>query len=154
MAFQKNRQVPLGRTRRLPTGDSLEKDTIVVHAGLLPGVALENQTIETMITIRDVQKNLTTGEYVNKKRRKSEDQESLVDDNFAEQVPWAQAWQGPYQVIFGHDARRGYQRYEGDWAIGLDTGSCYGNKLTGLILPSKTVVSIDALEVYCPIAEK
>ena len=134
-------------------GISLERDTLIVHAGFVPGVALEKQTIETMTTIRDVQKNLNTGEYVNTKQRKSKDQESLAEDNFSEPVAWARAWQGPYQVIFGHDARRGYQRYEGDWAIGLDTGACYGKKLTGLIFPSKTIVSIDSLETYCPISK-
>ena len=144
-------------TLRIPKhvlgGDSLDRETLIVHAGLVPGVPLEDQTIDTMITIREVQKNLSTGEYVNRKRStKGGDQDCLItENNFGEPIAWAKAWQGPYQVIFGHDARRGYQRYEGDWAIGLDTGACYGKKLTGLILPSKKIVSIDSLETYCPI---
>ena len=86
---------------------------------------------------------------------------------------------GPERVIFGHDAKRGIQRYvkpslnngyshgddnmnesndkelEGDdWAIGLDSGACYGGSLTGIILPQRELVSVEALRIYCPISKK
>lgn len=50
------------------------------------------------------------------------------------------------QVLFGHDAKRGLQRCPR--ATGLDTGSCYGRKLTGIILPEGRLVDVDALRVY------
>ena len=139
-------------TIRIPKsmlGDPI--DTVVVHAGLVPNRALEDQTIETMITIREVQKNMSSGEYVYHKRSKEQE---CAEKSFEEPVAWASAWQGPFRVIFGHDARRGYQRYEGDWAIGLDTGVCYGKKLTGLVLPSRRIISVDSLKAHCPIANK
>ena len=55
-------------------------------------------------------------------------------------IPWAQEWRGPPMVIFGHDARRGLQFH--DWAIGLDTGACYGKELTGIILPHRKLVNV------------
>ena len=92
---------------------------------------------------------------------------------------------GPERIIFGHDAKRGIQRYgkhspnigyshcddnvnsladangsennelEGDdWAIGLDSGACYGGSLTGIILPQRELVSVKALRKYCPISKK
>ena len=61
--------------------------------------------------------------------------------------------QGPQRVVFGHDARRGLQRYDGDWAIGLDTGAVYGKQLTGLIYPQRKVVSVKAQE-HCPIGQE
>jgi hypothetical protein len=61
--------------------------------------------------------------------------------------PWAPLWTDPqYRVLFGHDAKRGLQQCAR--ATGLDTGSCYGKKLTGIILPEGELVDVDALRVY------
>ena len=72
--------------------------------------------------------------------------------------PWGKLWkeQGePFHVIFGHDARRGLQRYDKDHVIGLDTGACYGKQLSGVILfpdGKRTFISVPAKRAYCPIA--
>lgn len=102
-------------------------DTVVVHAGLLPGVNLEEQPTSVMTTLRDLNKKQEDG-----------------------RVPWASVWKGPDRIVFGHDAKRGLQRYPGDKAIGLDTGACYGKKLTGLILPEKIFVQVQSRKVYAP----
>jgi len=116
-----------------------EKDVIVVHAGLLPNVALSDQRPKVMTTIRNISHLDTSGE--------SDGNEDIIEN-----IAVAKAWKGPEFVIFGHDARRGLQQEE--YALGLDTGCVYGKQLTGIILPERQIVSVDALEEYSPITVK
>jgi hypothetical protein len=122
-----------------------EIDTVIVHAGFVPGKELEYQSRETMVTIREVQK-IGPGDSYKIMHSKRSNSKSQVDNVH----PWATVWKGPFRVIFGHDARRGLQLHE--WTTGLDTGACYGNQLTGIILglPERKLVQVDALEVHSP----
>ena len=61
----------------------------------------------------------------------------------ATRLGWATPSGGPELVLFGHEAIRGLQRYR--FAIGLDTGCCYGGQLTALILPERRFVQVKAL---------
>jgi len=103
-------------------------DALVVHAGLLPEVPLEEQDPFDLMNMR-----------------------SILDDGTAsrdydEGTPWASLWRGPRLVVFGHDAVRGLQLRES--AVGLDTGCVYGGWLTGLWLPDRDVVSVPARTTY------
>lgn len=98
----------------LPYLLTLDKDVVVVHGGLAPGVRLDRQDPDVMISLRSVLPN------------------GKLSDRAGEGVPWASRWKGPERVIFGHDAVRGLQRHKR--AIGLDTGCCYGRELTALEL--------------------
>jgi hypothetical protein len=147
------------------------EDIYIVHAGLIPNCPLESQDIKTMVTVRDVhlvdvgddlnvdantlhddannsqEKINTLKKYAYFQRSTNKDSErSKVEP---EPEPWAKAWKGPQIVIFGHDAKRGLQLEE--FAIGLDTGCTYGNKLSAVILPQQTIVSVDAEKVHSPI---
>lgn len=51
------------------------------------------------------------------------------------QVPWGSLWKGPQHVVFGHNASQKLQTWP--CATGLDTGCCYGNQLTALIIPNQ-----------------
>uniref|UniRef100_A0A7S2SKQ0 Uncharacterized protein n=1 Tax=Eucampia antarctica TaxID=49252 RepID=A0A7S2SKQ0_9STRA len=76
-------------------------------------------------------------------------------------MSWASQWKGPQRVIFGHDAKRGLQLYyfpssnkkekKDIMVAGLDTGACYGKKLTGIMLPSQTLVHVPSQKIYCSI---
>jgi hypothetical protein len=107
-----------------------DPDTAVVHAGAVPGVPLEQQRREHLITLRSIRED---GEPTKKLKGR----------------PWASLWQGPERLIFGHDALRGLQQYP--LALGLDTGCVYGGKLTAVILPERRLVSVDAFKAYVPI---
>lgn len=103
----------------------------VVHAGLVPGVALEQQRRDDLLNLRSI-----TPEGQPSKR---------VDGG----APWASLWRGPEHVVFGHDAVRGLQQHP--FATGLDTGCVYGRSLTALLLPERTLRSVPARQVYAPV---
>ena len=114
----------------LPYTLDLGDGIVVVHAGFIPGVARDKQTVQTMIRIR------------------SFDEHDAPTDKVLGS-PWATKWQGPEFVIFGHDAIRGLQ--QAPFALGLDTGCCYGNELTACILPTRELVSVKAHRIYTEI---
>ena len=58
----------------------MKEDVLIVHAGLIPNMPLEDQTINQMVTLRKV----------------------VTDGNSKE--PWATVWKGPEHIVFGHDA--------------------------------------------------
>lgn len=105
-----------------------ELQVIVVHAGLVPGLPVYRQPRKMLLNMRSI-----TAEGEPSKRIEAG-------------VPWASVWPGPEHVVFGHDAVRGLQQHP--FATGLDTGCVYGQKLTALILPERTLVSQPARRAY------
>jgi hypothetical protein len=106
-----------------------EHRAIVVHAGLVPGVALADQDREHLLTLRSFDDDGRPSKRI-------------------EGVPWASRWRGPELVFFGHDAVRGLQRYP--HAVGLDTGCVYGGSLSGFLLPEHEITSVHARRAYSP----
>ena len=86
-------------------------NAIIVHAGLLPNKDLEDQIIKDMIVIRNIVEQ--------------DDGSFKGSDNPNKGLPWIQFWDKAPRVFFGHDAKRGLQKT--DWALGLDSGCCYGS---------------------------
>jgi bis(5'-nucleosyl)-tetraphosphatase (symmetrical) len=140
-------------TIRIPATDPEESDIVIVHAGLVPGIPLEDQSNATMMTLRTVVSVLVSEEEDGQQQSSSSSYHySASSGGSGDGVPWASVWTGPDFVIFGHDARRGLQRER--HALGLDTGACYGKKLTGIVLPSKTMYQVDSLRTYCSIGSE
>lgn len=111
-------------------------NSIIVHAGLVPGLPLERQSLEHLTHMRNIiQEDFFHGR-------------GLVGTSKIEVgVPWASLWPGPEHVYFGHDARRGFQKWP--HASGLDTGCLYGNSLTGVFVgEEEDPVNIQALKTY------
>ncbi len=105
-----------------------ELNVLVVHAGLVPGVRLEEQEPELLLNLRSIKANGTPSKKVDAG------------------VAWASRWRGPELVVFGHDALRGLQRHP--HAIGLDTGCVYGGRLTAYVLPEEHLYSVPAKRTY------
>lgn len=99
-------------------------EALVVHAGLLPDVPLEEQDPYDLMNMRSILEDGTASRF------------------YDEGEPWASRWPGPRLVVFGHDALRGLQRHP--HAFGLDTGCVYGGWLTGVWLPDRDLVSVPA----------
>jgi len=97
---------------------------VVVHAGLRPGVALEEQSLDDLTALRTL----------------GEDRESR------EGTPWYEVYDGEKTALFGHwpapEPRRGPR------AIGLDTGCVYGFKLTAYVVETGEFHSVPALRAY------
>ena len=104
-----------------------DPDTAVIHAGAVPGVPLEEQAREHLLTLRSF-----SNEGEPSKKSKG--------------IPWASRWRGPERLVFGHDAVRGLQEYA--YATGLDTGCVYGGELTALVLPERKLVAVRARRSY------
>jgi hypothetical protein len=107
-----------------------DEGAVVVHAGLVPGVSLDAQEPEHMLTLRSFRRDGSPSKRVEGG------------------VPWASCWPGPELVVFGHDAVRGLQQYP--HAVGLDTGCVYGGELTGYLLPERRLVSVPANREWSP----
>lgn len=109
-------------------------NALVVHAGVIPGVRVEDMTPDDLVSMR----NLVQEDGVYKATR-----------SHKEGMAWAKSWSGPEHVYFGHDAKRLLQRE--DHATGLDTGCVYGKELTGVFIKgprSGEFISVKAEKVY------
>ncbi|MEY4575813.1 MAG: hypothetical protein RL701_516 [Pseudomonadota bacterium] len=108
-----------------------EHQAVVVHGGVVPGIAIEQQEPDLLMNMRTVRADGTGS------RR--------PDDG----ALWGTRWAGPELVVFGHHAMAGLQRHPR--AIGLDTGCVYGGRLTAYLLPEDRFVSVPARAVYANI---
>jgi hypothetical protein len=119
--------------------DLPEHDVRVVHAGVVPGVPIEEQERKTLLTIRSIGPR---GEALEKRS----------------DVLWGTRYRGSPHIVFGHHARQKPQLHP--WATGLDTGCVYGGCLTAIVLGDgqriprdiaarrKLLVQVPAAEVY------
>lgn len=95
----------------------------VVHAGVVPGVPIEEQRKKTLLRVRAV----------------GPDGEPLATRGRGEL--WGKTYKGPPHVVFGHNAAVRPQFHP--WATGIDTGCVYGGRLTALVLPAGEPVPLD-----------
>jgi hypothetical protein len=109
----------------------------VVHAGVVPGLAMERQDPWVLTHVRSL----------------GEDGEPSSKWG----TPWGKSYVGPPHVVFGHNARKHPQVHP--HATGLDTACVYGGALTALVLPAgaaipgpadrrDVLVSVPAREIY------
>lgn len=107
--------------------DFPRKPHVVVHGGMVPGVPVEKQTREHLLTMRSI----TTDGRPSKR---------------IEGVPWGALWTGPEHAVFGHDAVRGLQQHA--QATGLDSGCVYGRELSAWIAEEDRIVQVPARRAW------
>lgn len=111
-------------------------NTVIVHAGLVPGQGLSTSLVN-MVTMR----NVVIDEYWEKGGIRA----TCKDEECSE--PWGQVWNGPEHVIFGHDAKRKLQIWR--HCTGLDTGCVYGNTLTGMFIMGPRAGELVSVNASC-----
>lgn len=127
----------------MPTYIELD-DVIAVHAGLKPGISLSSQTKDDLMYLRytDSDRRFISLKKINKLGKEA------TGARF-----WTEFWTGPKSVVYGHNVHS----YEdplieevspGVACYGLDTGCCFGGRLTALIWETKELVQIQAKRAY------
>lgn len=119
-----------------------EERLVLVHGGLVPHRPLHAQPdmINRLQMIHADHPNETKWFNLDKKGEK---EAALRERGWAR---WYERYDWDYDVIFGHsvfDEPLKRVTPGGGTAFGIDTGCVYGGKLTALILPERTFISID-----------
>jgi bis(5'-nucleosyl)-tetraphosphatase (symmetrical) len=127
----------------LPTALELGNNWIAVHAGFEPFKPLDQQVPEKCMRIRYVKRDGTMKGF----------DEGSLDQPLAT-LPWQDLWLGPKSVVYGHQVYKDVylKCLPGNVVCaGIDTGCCYGGKLTAMILEENgtfAFISVDAGKCY------
>jgi serine/threonine protein phosphatase 1 len=109
-----------------------ELNTVFVHGGFLPNEPWQRQPASVITRIQSI----------NKEGRPCKRADA------PEAPPWADLWNGPPFVVYGHTPRP--EVYKLKWSVGIDTACCMGGALTAYILPEKRFVQVKARRRYYP----
>jgi hypothetical protein len=121
---------------------SLGDTLIVVHAGLVPGIPLEEQDPHAVLHTRSLVRT-------NGKDDVFTPMESSGDEGWVvEWDRWQDKLPSKTTVIFGHDAKRRIQI--GRYSIGLDSACVYGHRLSALVISaSEGKIAHEVIQVDC-----
>lgn len=109
-----------------------ELNTVFVHGGFLPDQPWQRQPASVVTHIQSIDSE-------GRPRKRSEAPDA---------PPWADLWNGPPFVVYGHTPRP--EVYKLKWSVGIDTACCMGGHLTAYILPEKRFVQVKARRRYYP----
>lgn len=131
--FQKLRPEDWAYLETMPLTHYVEAlNTVFVHGGFLPGEPWQRQPASIVTRIQSIDK---AGRPC--KRADAPDA-----------PPWADLWNGPPFVVYGHTPRP--EVYKLKWSAGIDTACVMGGSLTAYILPEKRFVQVKARRRYYP----
>jgi len=105
---------------------------VFVHGGFLPGEPWQKQPASVVTRIQVIDDN-------GKPRKRSDAPDAM---------PWADQWNGPPFVVYGHTPRP--EIYKLKWSVGIDTACVMGGALTAFILPERRFVQVKARKRYFP----
>jgi serine/threonine protein phosphatase 1 len=114
----------------LLTYEDPDLNLVCVHGGFLPDIFWSKQPAEIITRIQVVD---AAGQPC--KRAEAPEAPS-----------WADLWNGPPFVVYGHTPRA--EIYKRKWSVGIDTACAMGGHLTAFILPEKRFVQVKARRPY------
>jgi hypothetical protein len=149
--------LPLMLRVRIPEGvsSSLGEDLVVVHAGIVPGIPLEEQDAHAVMHMRSL---VNSSDDDNNTPNLTPEEKHTEEPWIAEWDRWQEKCTSKTTVVFGHDAKRRLQL--GKYAVGLDSGCLYGGQLSALVIEvsgdgmglEHRIVSVDCVDE--PVAPK
>jgi len=136
---------------RLPTYVELpDYNAVVVPAGMAPGRDVTRQSREVLTMMRFMHNDTH--------RMMPLDMPGFRQPK--DSVYWAEKYDGDVDVLFGHnvvgrDGAQVWERPNGAKCYGLDTGCCFGGRLTACVLTPadpfhREIVQVPALQAYKP----
>lgn len=109
-----------------------ELNMVFVHGGFLPDEPWQKQPAQVVTRIQVIDAD-------GRPRKRSDAPEGM---------PWADQWNGPPFVVYGHTPRP--EIYKLKWSVGIDTACVMGGALTAFILPERRFVQVKARRRYFP----
>jgi hypothetical protein len=122
----------------LPMSVSLRDGWVGVHGGVQPNRALADQKAATLLRCRWVD---SSGKMISK------------SDPSPGSVHWSTMWRGPEVVVYGHHVHDLAAIHRTEFAIGIDTGCCFGGRLTAIDVATSEIIQVTARRAYAPLRE-
>jgi hypothetical protein len=122
----------------------VKENLVIVHAGAKPGTPVERQHKDDLLYLRYTDKNR---KFISIKAIAKQGPEALGA------IFWTQFWHGPESIIYGHHVHSETDPLieevsPGVKCYGIDTGCCFGGRLTCLIVETGEIVQVQAKETY------
>lgn len=127
---------------RMPYYLKITDDLWVVHAGVKPGIPLDKQSKDDLIFLRYTDKDRN---FISlRKIAKGKGEGAMF---------WTEFWYGPASIIYGHNVHGEAEPLitevaPGVKCYGIDTGCCFGGRLTALIVETGEIVQVQAKKIY------
>ncbi|HWA10808.1 MAG TPA: metallophosphoesterase [Opitutaceae bacterium] len=109
-----------------------ELNTVFVHGGFLPNEPWQKQPANVVTRIQVIDRD-------GRARKRADEPDA---------PSWADLWNGPPFVVYGHTPRP--EIYKRKWSVGIDTGCVMGGHLTAYELPEKRFIQVKARKAYYP----
>jgi predicted phosphodiesterase len=109
-----------------------ELNTVFVHGGFLPNEPWQKQPAQVVTRIQVIDRD-------GRPRKRADEPDA---------PSWADLWNGPPFVVYGHTPRP--EIYKLKWSLGIDTGCVMGGHLTAYALPEKRFFQVKARRAYFP----
>jgi serine/threonine protein phosphatase 1 len=107
-----------------------ELNTVFVHGGFIPGEPWQKQPASVVTRVQVIDRD-------GRPRKRADCPDCPL---------WAELWNGPPFVVYGHTPRP--EIYKLKWSVCIDTGCVMGGNLTAYILPEKRFVQVKARRRY------